>query len=290
MAEWNYSGWIAYELDGGTYDIDPFSENFDSPDTFGNGLPGDTFSEGDLILNDDEFYVGTITVDGVVVVLSEIDTTIYLNVPEGVDGNDLTLPNSIAPEDINTSDFTVCFLAGTGIATPIGEVAVEALSIGDWICTADGGTTRVKWIGVKRVLKMFGCAERLHPIEIKAHAFGPNLPIRDLGVSADHGMAFDGVIVHVGALVNGTTVIRRRLADLPDVISYYHIETERHEIVLANGCPAETFVDNVTRATFDNYAEYEVLYGAEAEVPALDMPRVLSARQLPQHLRALQVA
>ena len=41
----------------------------------------------------------------------------------------------------------VCFAAGTMIATPEGETAVEELSISDSILTASGKTVAVKWIG-----------------------------------------------------------------------------------------------------------------------------------------------
>ena len=51
--------------------------------------------------------------------------------------------------------------------------------------------------------------------------------------------------------------------------------------------PAETFVDNVTRRRFDNFAEYAALFGEQQAVIAeLDVPRIKSARQLPAALRA----
>jgi hypothetical protein len=57
--------------------------------------------------------------------------------------------------------------------------------------------------------------------------------------------------------------------------------------VLAEGAPAETYVDHVTRRRFDNYAEYAALYGDEApSIAELPLPRVKSARQLPAAVRA----
>ena len=68
--------------------------------------------------------------------------------------------------------------------------------------------------------------------------------------------------------------------------TWFHIETEDHAVILAEGTPAETFVDNVSRARFDNYAEFEALYGKpEASIEELDHPRVKSARQLPAAIR-----
>ena len=65
----------------------------------------------------------------------------------------------------------------------------------------------------------------------------------------------------------------------------YHIETDSHEIILANGAPAEIFIDNVSRRAFDNYAEFEALYGDVSEMQELPMPRAMSARQVPIHIR-----
>jgi hypothetical protein len=48
---------------------------------------------------------------------------------------------------IDTGDFAVCFVAGTLIATPDGERAVEALAIGDLVMTANGRAVPVKWLG-----------------------------------------------------------------------------------------------------------------------------------------------
>ncbi|MGI3186293.1 Hint domain-containing protein [Nioella aestuarii] len=114
---------------------------------------------------------------------------------------------------------------------------------------------------------------------------GIGLPQTDLTVTADHGMLVDGVICHAGALVNGTTITRVPLAEMGETYTVYHIETEDHEIILANGAPAETFIDNVSRRVFDNYAEFEALYGDVPEMEELPYPRAMSARQVPGHVR-----
>jgi hypothetical protein len=66
-----------------------------------------------------------------------------------------------------------------------------------------------------------------------------------------------------------------------ETYTVYHIETEEHEIILANGAPAETFIDNVSRRAFDNFAEFEALYGDVPEMEELPYPRAMSARQVP---------
>ena len=178
----------------------------------------------------------------------------------------------------------VCFLAGTMIAVPGGERAVEELAIGDMVLTAGGETRPVLWIGRQTLHRHFGDPLRTHPIRIAAGALGDSLPTRDLFVSPDHALLLEGQLVQAGALVNGTTVVKHKPEE--PRYTYYHIELQDHALVLAEGVAAETFVDNVTRGRFDNYAEYEALYGTDAAAIAeMDLPRVKSARQLPDSLR-----
>jgi hypothetical protein len=182
--------------------------------------------------------------------------------------------------DAPSGSYTLCFLAGTRIATPTGERAVEDLALGDLVLTADGGVAPVRWIGVQTVVSIFADPLRTFPIRIIAGALGENPPARDLCVSPDHALMLDGLLVQAGALVNGTTIVRE--TSMPERFTYYHVELDDHALVVAEGVPAETFVDNVTRRRFDNYAEYEALYGdAGATIAELELPRVKSARQLP---------
>jgi hypothetical protein len=183
------------------------------------------------------------------------------------------------------SSFVVCFLAGTRIATPAGETVVESLAIGDLVLTADGRAAPVRWVGVQVVVSFFADALRSFPIRIAAGALGEGLPTRDLFVSPDHALMLDGVLVHAGALANGTTIVRE--TEMAERFTYYHVELEDHSLILAEGVPAETFVDNVTRRRFDNFAAYEALYGdTGATIEEMNVPRVKSARQLPLALRA----
>ena len=197
-----------------------------------------------------------------------------------------TLPANFTTPALETSAFTVCFLAGTLIATPMGEVAVEDLGIGDRIRTTAGKTVPVKWIGRQTVSTRFGPAERLMPVRFAAGSLGDSIPFNDLTVTADHAMLVGGVLCNAGALVNGATITRVPLAEMGDTYTVYHIETEAHEIILANGAHAETFIDNVSRRVFDNYAEFEALYGDVPEMKELPYPRAVSARQVPARIKS----
>ncbi|WP_416916091.1 MAG: Hint domain-containing protein [Roseicyclus sp.] len=183
-----------------------------------------------------------------------------------------------------TGTYAFCFAPGTGIATPAGEVAVERLSIGDPILTADGRSVPVRWIGRQTLSKLFA-GDRARPVLIRAGALGQGLPHRDLTVTADHGMILDGFVINAGALVNGTTITRLPLSDLPARVTYYHVETAAHDVILAHGAPTETFVSYAGRAAFDNHAEYLALYGADRGMAELPLPRITCARQIPSALR-----
>ncbi|WP_431284453.1 Hint domain-containing protein [Humitalea sp. 24SJ18S-53] len=186
-----------------------------------------------------------------------------------------------------SGETTVCFLAGTQIATPAGGVAVETLAIGDLVLTADGRAVPVMWLGRQTVSTTFSLSEARRPVLIRAGALGENLPVRDLRVTSDHAMVIDGVLVQAGALINGSSITRMAQADLGDRFTVFHIETENHEIIVAEGAATETFIDNVTRARFDNFAEFVALYGAEGRpMEELAQPRAMSARQVPAAIRA----
>jgi len=179
-----------------------------------------------------------------------------------------------------------CFAAGTRIATPAGETLVEDLAIGDQILTHDGQSVAVKWIGQETTDTRFGIAERKTLIKITAGALDHTTPDRDLVVTADHAMLVDGVLVAASALVNGTTFHQVDMTRLPQQFTVYHIETEAHQVVIANGAPAETYIDYVSRRVFDNYDEYIALYGDEPTLDEMPYPRVLSKRQLPPAIKS----
>ena len=251
---------------------------------------GDPITDPDILSFGDEFsvdvfpgqtfvYVGTDGAGGIGGSVGNLDPN------QGVyyfsDTQILTGP---AP-DLTFGDTVICFAAGTLIATPDGETTVETLSIGDMLLTQDGRTVPVKWIGRQTVHKLFTPAERFAPVRIAAGALGEGLPHTDLVLTADHALIIDDLAINAGALVNGTTITCDPIDSLPERVTYYHIETENHDVILANGAPAETFVDYVGRKAFDNYAEYVELYGDELPITEMDRPRVSAARLLPPHIR-----
>src|SRR5262249_48361012 len=152
----------------------------------------------------------------------------------------------------------VCYCAGTRIRTPSGEVAVETLRRGDLVMVTDGRAVPVTWVGQQTVSTRFGDPLRVWPIRIRAGALAENVPCRDLLVTPDHAILVGDVLIHAGALVNGTSILREY--SVPERFTYYHVELDDHSLLLAENTPAETFVDNVDRLAFDNWAEHEAFY------------------------------
>jgi hypothetical protein len=212
-----------------------------------------------------------------------------LTISNGLTSQTFTFAAGTAGQYITVSDvsgvdtLTICFMAGTMIRTPDGEVAVEALKPGDLVLTTTGEAKPVNWVGRQTVSKRFADPLRSYPIRVRAGALDDNTPVRDLLISPDHALLVGGVMVQAGALVNGTSITRERT--IPDTFVYYHVELDDHSLIFAEGAPAETFVDNVDRMNFDNWSEYQALYPNGKTVEELPYPRAKSHRQVPVPLR-----
>ena len=178
-----------------------------------------------------------------------------------------------------------CFMPGTMVRTPRGEVAVETLAHGDCVITTDGRAEKVSWIGRQTISMRFADPLRVLPIRIKAGALGENVPSRDLLLSPDHAILVGEVLIQAGALVNGTSIVRE--TKVPQTFTYYHVELDDHSLILAEDVPAETFVDNVDRLAFDNWAEHQALYPEGRQIGEMPYPRAKAFRQVPKAIRAL---
>jgi hypothetical protein len=185
---------------------------------------------------------------------------------------------------VNGNEIAICFMPGTLIHTPDGGRAIETLRAGDLVSTMDGRAMPVRWIGRQTVSRTFGDPMRVLPIRVKQGALGANLPERDLLVSPDHALLINDVLIQAGALVNGASIVRE--SNVPPIYTYYHIELDDHSLILAEGVPAETFVDNIDRLAFDNWHEYEALYPNGKAIAEMQYPRAKSFRQVPAAIRS----
>lgn len=160
-----------------------------------------------------------------------------------------------------------CFGAGTRIATPAGEIAVEHLRIGDHVATLFGRREQIRWIGRRSYAGRFiaGNRDRL-PVCIRQGALGDGLPRHGLLLSPQHALFLDGILIPAVALVNGVSVVQ---LESVDHVRYFHIELAQHDILFAEGVAAESFIDDGGRMMFHNADEYRALYPHDIAPPAL---------------------
>ncbi|MBS0983057.1 Hint domain-containing protein [Gluconobacter cerinus] len=161
---------------------------------------------------------------------------------------------------------TPCYCPGTLIATPDGgERLVEDLAIGDLVLTASGETRPIRWIGRRTYDPIFAYGNRdILPVLFQAGSLGHGLPRRDLRVSPLHAMMLEGYLIPALHLINDLSILQ---IEKPSEIRYIHIELESHDVLLAEGAPSESFLDDNSRGMFHNAGEYDDLYPETSKQP-----------------------
>lgn len=194
----------------------------------------------------------------------------------------------------NSVELISCFAEGTLTETEHGAVPVEQLREGDVVrtCIAEGGAP-VVWLGWREV----DCAahpkpDSVWPVRIAAGAFGPAMPARDLWLSPDHAVFVNDVLIPVKQLINGSTIVQ-----VPrDRVTYYHLELPQHDVVLAEGLPAESYLDVGDRSNFVNgggpvrlFADFGLAWEGQGAAPlVVTGPELAAVRQaLAQQAAAL---
>jgi hypothetical protein len=192
-------------------------------------------------------------------------------------GNVLTVENAGSPvftmDDVTAFPATtfdivnddtiqaVCYARGTMIRTPEGELPVEKLRPGKQVITLVDGQEipqTVIWLGHRRIdLGGHPRPETVAPIRIVCDAFADGMPHRDLLVSPDHAIFVDGKLICARQLMNGTTIRQERDWTAVD---YYHVELDRHAILIAEGLPAESYLDTGNSGFFANSGAPLVLH------------------------------
>ena len=150
---------------------------------------------------------------------------------------------------VNLNPPPICFCAGTRIATPTGPQAAETLRPGDMVLTEDGRAVPVAWVGISSYSGSALAADpALRPIRIPAGSIAPGLPERDLDLSPQHRVALEDPACELLFCEPRVFVVARHLVGTlahvlneAEGVRYVHILLERHEILLAEGLPAESF-------------------------------------------------
>ena len=143
-----------------------------------------------------------------------------------------------------------CFAAGTRISTARGEIAVEELRVGNLVQTVlSESDAPIIWVGRREV----DCARhaqprKVWPVRVVAGAFGPGRPHSDLFLSPDHAVYVNEVLIPVKDLINGSTIAQVPVAR----VTYHHLELAAHDVLLAEGLPAESFLDMKDGSNYAN--------------------------------------
>jgi hypothetical protein len=129
------------------------------------------------------------------------------------------------------------------------------------VMTAEHGTMPITWIGHRRIdYRRHPEPQKIQPVLIAAHSFGPGAPGRDLLLSPDHAVFAEGVLIPVKHLINGSTI---RQIVIP-AVTYFHVALDRHGVILAEGLPVESYLDTGDRDAFENAAGPTALHPAFA--------------------------
>lgn len=173
----------------------------------------------------------------------------YIYFPGLPDGAKIVVGLSVPllfPSDVS---IPLCLAADTLLRTREGLKPIGEIVPGEEVMTLDGGAQMVRWVGRQYVDFAHNPEMREHlPIMIKKNAFGEGKPFRDLTLSPQHAVMFDGweasyftgedeALAIAKALVNGRSVVR--IEDC-DAIDYCHILFDQHHVIWAHGLPVES--------------------------------------------------
>lgn len=143
----------------------------------------------------------------------------------------------------------VCFCEKTLVKTPTGERQISSLVAGDDVVTVRDGVQKIVWIGRRKLSTAeLVASPHLRPIRISAGALGEGVPHSDLLVSPQHRIL---VVSKIAERMFGQREIfvpAIKLVEAEGIeqvasfapVTYVHMLFETHQIVFANGAPAES--------------------------------------------------
>jgi hypothetical protein len=130
------------------------------------------------------------------------------------------------------------FCQGTRLLAEDGEMPVEALVTGDLlVAIRRDGPPVARVARVERRVVEFRrhpAPELAQPVLVRAGAFAPGMPARDLRLAPNHAVYADGVLLAVLALCDSKHVVQD-VETSP--VTYIRVELESHDVILAEGLP-----------------------------------------------------
>lgn len=193
----------------------------------------------------------TITLSGDPFNLQTTGTANYGLIPQWLGGTPVSYSKSFTQSD-GSGGVITCYLAGSMIQTPDGEKAVETLQSGDLVKTYLNGQEVIAplvWTGKAHITVDTNLPDDTagYPVRIIKNAIADGVPSRDLLVTAEHCLFLNGAFTPVRMLVNRQSIFYDHSITEYD---YFHIETEAHAIIKANGVLTETYLDTGNRYAF----------------------------------------
>lgn len=269
LAYLNIPGWTfdnnAYGSNGPPYDLTPHLIQVEINDVDESGTisvnTGDTITINGVPQQIGLIYYGdTVVIDGVTV------QTVSFYVGQG-NAVPIVLPilngkvSSAFGGDITSSQGTgsfgtpipytqfACFCKGTMIAVEQGIVPIETIKVGDRVVTKDNGLQVIRWIGSATIGgSRAEIPDNLRPIRITSGALGPNVPCEDLLVSPQHRILVRSKIARRMFGAEEILVAAKNLLQLDgintandlQVVEYFHLLLDQHEVVTSNGAETES--------------------------------------------------
>lgn len=240
-------------------------------------------ADGRTVLRVDDYAMGGIRSAG-------YQPSDFSSVTLGTQYDKLT---SIDFEDFDKNFQLICFVNGTLIETAEGPVAVEDLSPGMLLRTADHGYRPLRLALSRKIGSALQDRNpKMRPVCISAGALGNGLPLRDLRVSRQHRVMVASSICERMFDCREILVPAIRLTDLPGVfvddsleeLSFFHLVMDDHEVIFAEGLASESLF--LGQAALDGLTDE-----ARAELLALfpdaleNAASVVTARPVPPGAR-----
>ncbi len=127
-----------------------------------------------------------------------------------------------------------CFLRGTRIRTSRGYRRIETVTAGDLVPTLFSGLTPIL-----KIDSFVATRREALPVCITRSALEDNVPATNLWLTGSHAIYFDGVLISICNLVNGTTIaFDDKVSD--DELEFFHIELAKHDVIDAEGVACES--------------------------------------------------
>ncbi|ANA15036.1 hypothetical protein WG31_09800 [Acetobacter oryzifermentans] len=185
----------------------------------------------------------------------------HLNIPDAD-----KIGNKIISDGNGGLYYEVCFLSGSMIRMSEGDVAVEDIQIGDEVLAFDWKNNKevtrpVVWVGKSHAVVRPGLPddEAGYPVRVLKDAIADGVPYKDMLITAEHCLFFENRFVPVRMLVNGVSIFYDKSITSYD---YYHVETEQHSVIQADGMLTESYLDTGNRSSFRQTGTVVTLRGA----------------------------